>query len=88
MTRSKGWWLAVIESYPCDVCGVGPGERCVTNTLAPKSEPHASRARQADRCTVCGQRVHAESESDLCDRHERVRQLELERVTTWKRLHE
>lgn len=83
----KSWWLAVIESYPCPTCGSGPGDVCVTPTGNRKSEPHADRARSATRCKTCGQRIHADSDSDLCDRHERVRALELERATTWKREH-
>lgn len=87
MTRERGWWLAVIESYPCPTCGAEPDRPCTT--LAGKTTtPHADRGRNADRCKVCGQRIHAEIDGDLCDRHERVRQLELERSTTWKRQHE
>lgn len=81
------WWLTVVESYPCNACGAEPGEHCQTASGNPTLQPHATRARDSHRCTICGMRLHSEDQGDLCDRHQRVRELELERSRTWKRLH-
>ena len=83
MTRS--WWLAVVESYPCPVCMSGPGDRCVTASGNTKSEPHAERTRQGDRCPRCGSQLNAATTTPLCDHCQLVRDMETERATTWKR---
>jgi hypothetical protein len=40
-------WREVVVSYPCEICGAGPGDRCRTPSGAVKWEPHASRSRLA-----------------------------------------
>ena len=40
------WW-EIVHAYPCPECHAAPGQRCVTTTGHPKSEPHAARARVA-----------------------------------------
>lgn len=36
-------WQLVVNSYPCPICGAGPGRGCRTPNR-PKPEPHAARA--------------------------------------------
>lgn len=47
MTRHEIHWREVVESYPCEVCGAGPGDHCVGPRGHEKWEPHACRSRLA-----------------------------------------
>lgn len=40
-------WREVVQSYPCEVCGAGPGDRCITYSGVEKYEAHAARSRLA-----------------------------------------
>lgn len=76
------YWHEQALTFPCDVCTAEPGEECRTATGRPKTEVHASRGRQADRCPKCGARLLGEQvPGDLCGRCEQVRALEIERAT-------
>jgi len=41
--RPKAWWRLVAQAWPCETCGVGPGERCLTLRHNVTYTPHACR---------------------------------------------
>lgn len=78
-------WRRVIQSYVCDECGAGPGYPCITKSGKVKTECHAIRGQDADRCK-CGARLSSETDiGGLCARCEQVRSLEIERATKYQR---
>lgn len=83
---SKAAWRLIRMSYPCPVCGAGPGDPCMTTAGNVYTECHAERSRQATRCAKCRAILSAEAEpGDLCDRCALVRSLEVERATYHRR---
>lgn len=40
-------WRAVVNSYPCETCGAGPGAWCISTGGKYKYEPHAARSKLA-----------------------------------------
>jgi hypothetical protein len=88
MPSEKAQWKKVRLSYPCVVCNASPGEPCYTSTGNPKSEVHAERGRDVDRCPKCGTRLPADYDpGELCDRCKQVRALEIERAQYHIRRH-
>jgi hypothetical protein len=41
------YWRRVVESYPCEACGVPPGFQCVSISGNLKYEPHQRRSELA-----------------------------------------
>lgn len=40
-------WRVVAERYPCETCGAGPGDHCITPTRHKADTPHVTRTRLA-----------------------------------------
>jgi hypothetical protein len=79
-------WRDIIYSYPCITCGAKPGASCRTRAGNIADVPHAKRAEVAARCPVCNLKLPEGAEpGDLCDKHELIRSLELERTHTHPR---
>lgn len=75
-------WKRIQQSFPCKECDAAPGEPCVTKNGNRKTECHAIRWDDADRCRKCGDRLPADFDpGELCDRCKQVRRLEIERAT-------
>ena len=81
-------WRALLRSYPCPTCGAGPGDPCLTSGGREADVEHVARQRISGRCPKCGATVDADlAPGTLCPRCQLVRDLEVERATTWKRNH-
>jgi hypothetical protein len=82
----RQYWRIVMESFPCKECNAAPGEPCYTKSGNQKTECHAVRWADAERCHKCGERLPADYDpGELCDRCKLIRRLEIERATTWQR---
>lgn len=88
MTRTRALWRLVFLSYPCPSCGAEPGEDCTTSGGQVAAMVHVARTRDAGRCPRCGTQVDstAADPGTYCARCQRLRELEIERVTTHRRL--
>lgn len=78
-------WHLILRSYPCESCGAGPGQQCVTESGRPTME-HAARQHLVGRCPRCATWMDADHAiGTLCDRCKLLRSLEIERHTTHRR---
>lgn len=80
MSSEKARWKTILLSYPCPTCGAEPGRPCRTSHGHVYYDVHVDRARQANRCPECGDRMPADAEAmDRCAYCETVNSIIRER---------
>jgi hypothetical protein len=60
-------WRLIVESYPCDTCGAGPGAPCLTISGTVKHEPHVERVALVVHCIYCLGWLAADWPELVCD---------------------
>lgn len=86
MTNRPGPWHLVLRSYPCEHCGAGPGEPCVTESGRKVALEHSARQQLTGRCPRCSAMLDADHPpGTLCRHCALVRSLEVERHTHHRR---
>ena len=79
-------WRIILRSYPCETCGAGPGEPCLTSGGRQAGMEHAAREMATARCPRCATWLDADwPQGSLCPRCQLLHDLNTERATTHRR---
>lgn len=84
MSAPLSRWRIIVRSYPCETCGAGPGDPCLSPS-GKRALEHVARANLVNHCPKCGTWVDADEPGIYCPRCQLLRDLNTERASHHKR---